>query len=85
MEFEKLLKAKQQELINKSKNHTLLNLTPLQRSALTKLRQNNNFIIKPTDKNLGPAVMDASTYVKQVLQIDKKLFTTIKRQGAPPL
>jgi hypothetical protein len=66
--FEKLLKAKQQELEIKNQNSTLLNLTPLQKSALIKLRQNNSIIIKPTDKNLGPAIMDTETYTKQILQ-----------------
>jgi hypothetical protein len=66
--FEKLLKAKQQELEIKNQNSALLNLTPLQKSALIKLRQNNSIIIKPTDKNLGPAIMDAETYTKQILQ-----------------
>jgi hypothetical protein len=67
-EFEKLLKAKQQELEIKNQNSTLLNLTSLQKSALIKLRKNSNIIIKPTDKNLGLAVMDAETYTKQILQ-----------------
>jgi hypothetical protein len=66
--FEKLLKAKQQEHEIKNQNSTLLNLTPLQKSALIKLRKNSSIIIKPTDKNLGPAIMDAETYTKQILQ-----------------
>jgi hypothetical protein len=32
------------------------------------LRQNKGLIIKPFDKNLGPAVMETSQYIKQVLQ-----------------
>ncbi len=52
----------------KYKNKMRLNLTPLQLSAMKKLRTNNALIIKPTDKNLGPAVMDTKTYIKQILQ-----------------
>ncbi len=66
--FEKGLKQKLQDIINKNKNKTRLNLTPLQLSAMKKLRTNNALIIKPTDKNLGPAVMDTKTYIKQILQ-----------------
>jgi hypothetical protein len=67
-EFEKLLKEKQQKLISKNSNRYLLNLTPLQKAAMKSLHSNSNIIIKPTDKNLGPAVLDADTYSKQVLQ-----------------
>jgi hypothetical protein len=67
-EFEKLLKEKQQKLISKNSNRYLLNLTPLQKAAMKSLRSNSNIVIKPTDKNLGPAVLDAETYSKQVLQ-----------------
>jgi len=67
-EFEKLLKEKQRKLISKNRNRYLLNLTPLQKAAMKSLRNNNNIVIKSTDKNLGPAVLDADTYSKQVLQ-----------------
>jgi hypothetical protein len=50
------------------KKKACLNLTPLQLSAMKKLRTNNSLIIKPADKNLGLAVMDTKTYIKQVLQ-----------------
>jgi hypothetical protein len=66
--IEKVLKLKQQEVISKIKNRSLPNLTPLQLSALRKLQSNSKIIIKPTDENLGPAVLDTETYVKQVLQ-----------------
>jgi hypothetical protein len=66
--FEKALKLKQQEVMSKNKNRPLPNLTPLQLSALRKLQSNSKIIIKPTDKNLGPAVLDTETYVNQVLQ-----------------
>jgi hypothetical protein len=36
--------------------------------ALCSLQQNKNLIIKPTDKNLAPALMDLETYIKQALQ-----------------
>jgi mRNA-degrading endonuclease RelE of RelBE toxin-antitoxin system len=67
-EFEKILKKKQQELINKLNNTNLNNLTPQQRAALKHLRTNHEIIIKPTNKNLGPAIMDTKTYIHQVLK-----------------
>jgi hypothetical protein len=66
-EFEKALKSCQQKIINKNRHQRHSNLTPLQSEALKKLRNNRNITIKPTDKNLGPAVMDTSTYIRQVL------------------
>jgi len=35
---------------------------------LDHLKQNHNILIKPTDKNLGPAIMDTEDYIHQVLQ-----------------
>jgi hypothetical protein len=35
---------------------------------LRKLWSNSKIIIKPTDKNLGPAVLDTEAYMKQILQ-----------------
>jgi hypothetical protein len=35
---------------------------------MRQLKANNAIIIKPTDKNLGPAVMDTSEYMQQVLK-----------------
>jgi hypothetical protein len=66
--FEKFLRRKHTTLENINKKRNLLNLTPLQKSALQQLKNNDNIIIKHTDKNLGPAVMDANDYVQQILQ-----------------
>jgi hypothetical protein len=46
----------------------LSNLTPIQHNALRKLKDDKELIIKPTDKNLGPALMDRDTYIRQVLR-----------------
>ena len=56
--FEKSLKKEIELLQKKYKNKNISNLTPLQFKALKQLKQNTNLIIKPTDKNLGPAIMD---------------------------
>jgi len=53
----------------------------MQLKTLKLLKDNKNLIIKPTDKNLGPAVMDTSTYVRKIL-IDH-LLTTDYRQLSP--
>jgi len=65
--FEKELKKKQKIVENKYKKLNTSNLTPLQTHTLRQLRDNKAITIKPTDKNLGPAVMDTSEYVNQVL------------------
>jgi hypothetical protein len=36
--------------------------------TLRALKENKNLTIKPTDKNLGPAIMDTDRYIRQVLQ-----------------
>jgi hypothetical protein len=56
----------------------LNNLTTQQKNAFRQLSHNQEIIIKPTDKNLGPAVMDIKTYVSQVLQ--EHLLTDTYRQ-----
>jgi hypothetical protein len=66
--FEKLLKDKRQKIIECSQKINLNNLTPTQQKILKNLKNNKNVIIKPTDKNLGPAAMDTEAYVEQVLQ-----------------
>jgi hypothetical protein len=66
--FEKSIKTKHRKLVEKHSNTNYSNLTPIQSEALRSLRSNNRLIIKPTDKNLGPALMDLETYVRQVLQ-----------------
>jgi hypothetical protein len=63
-QFEKAVKTKQQKLTAKNaKIHSSI-LTPIQIKALLALHNNKNLIIKPTDKNLGPALMDLDSYVK---------------------
>jgi hypothetical protein len=46
----------------------LSNLTSLQAKTLKELKDNNSIIIKPTDKNLGPAILNREDYIKQILQ-----------------
>jgi len=54
------------------------NLTTPQLQALSQLKNNKNLIVKPTDKNLGPAILDTLSYVKQVLR--EHLLTTDYKQ-----
>jgi hypothetical protein len=48
-----------------SKKNCSSNLLPLQRTTLSHLRQNHNLVIFPSDKNLGPAIIDRQTYIKR--------------------
>jgi hypothetical protein len=66
--FEKILKEQHKALLSKNKKRSLLNLTPLQKSVLQQLRRNDKIVIKSTDKNLGPAVMDKNDYIQHVLK-----------------
>jgi hypothetical protein len=67
-DFEKLLKTSHIRSTQKHFKVNLSNLTTLQARTLKILRQNKQLIIKPTDKNLGPALLDLDAYIKQVLQ-----------------
>jgi hypothetical protein len=66
-EFEKLLKKSHKTLVEKATRTNSSNLTPLQAHALKSLKNNKNIVIKPTDKNLGPAVIDLKQYLHQIL------------------
>lgn len=43
------------------------NLSPSQRRCLSQLRQRNDLVIFPTDKNLGPSVTNRTPYIEQAL------------------
>jgi hypothetical protein len=55
-------------IIGLLKKEIYRNLSTPQMATLWSLKNNENFIIKPSDKNLGPAIMDTSAYIKQVLK-----------------
>jgi hypothetical protein len=44
------------------------NLTKCQEKLLTSLRKAKHFIITPTDKNLGPAILERSQYMARCFQ-----------------
>jgi hypothetical protein len=67
-QFENEIKYNQQKKINKNIKTYSTNLVTIQWRALPTLWKNKNLIIKPTDKNLGPALMDLESYIKQVLR-----------------
>jgi predicted ATP-dependent protease len=59
----------------------MTNLDPLQKTILKQLQENKNIIIKPRDQNLGLAVQDRETYIKQILQ--EHLTTKTYQQLSP--
>lgn len=67
-QFEKQLKARQNQLIAKHTNSNLRNLTMQQSLTLWGLKENNSLTVKPTDKNLGPVILDTNAYIRQILQ-----------------
>jgi len=68
-----------QHLINNNKQHRRSNIPPTTRQALRQLRKDDRFIVVPSDKNLGPAIMERSTYIKRCLQDHLLDSTTYKR------
>jgi hypothetical protein len=67
-EFDKSLKVLHSQLPSKHKYKKRTNLTPFQVKTLKELKTNKGITIKPTDKNLGWALLDTSQYVSQVLK-----------------
>jgi len=65
VQFEKQIKEASYK--NHYQTHSYTSLTPLQTTTLHTLKSSKDFIIMPTDKNLGPAIMNYNDYVKQVL------------------
>jgi len=64
--FEKT--SKEAIRLNNLQPYAFSNLTPNQKITLNKFKQSEEFIILPTDKNLGPAIMNRDLYIKQVLR-----------------
>jgi hypothetical protein len=52
---------------NKNSKYNSTNLTPSQHHTLQQLKTNKELIIMPTDKNLGPAIMNHDEYIQLCL------------------
>jgi hypothetical protein len=63
--FEK--KLREATRINNLQSYTYTSLTPTHKLTRNELKHSTEFIILPTDKNLGPAIMNRYAYIKQVL------------------
>ena len=62
----------------KNRYRNLSNLTPIQARVLQQLKNNSRIVIKPSDKNLGPTVLDTTSYIHQVFE--EHLLTSDYRQ-----
>ena len=61
------------------------NLSRIQENAMKKLRDNEEFIIVNTDKNLGPAVMLRRNYIESILNehlLDKQTYRRVTAEEA---
>jgi hypothetical protein len=54
-------------LVNNNVTHRRHNLPPQSRHLLRFFRKTHDFIILPTDKNLGPAILERATYIRRSL------------------
>lgn len=64
LRFQKIITNMRQNL----PTYRRFNLKPFQRRPLSQLKRNNSILIYPSDKNLGPYVIDCHTYIKQCLE-----------------
>jgi len=74
--FEKIIKTAIQT--NADKRRKFFNLTSSQLHTLTFLKKSKDFIIQPSDKNLGPTIMNYRNYIECILQ--EHLLTTNYQQ-----
>ena len=61
------------------------NLTKLQRRLLTTLRNSDEFIVLPADKNLGPCILERRIYTKRVLSdhlSDQETYSQLNKEEA---
>jgi hypothetical protein len=77
--FEKRLREASQ--INSLQTHYFTSLTPSQKQTLNEFKHSKEFIVNPTDKNLGPVVMNRDEYISQVLK--EHLLTPTYQQLDP--
>jgi hypothetical protein len=76
--FEKLLKEALHH--NSKRKHFFRGLTPQQLKTLKELKNSQDFIILPMDKNLRPAILNRKDYITQVLS---EHFLTNSYQNLP--
>ena len=60
----------------------LSNLTDFQQCTLRNLQESEDFIVFPADKNLGPVILERSTYTKRVLHDHLGDGTTYRQLSA---
>lgn len=63
----------------KKRRPVLTNLTPYQTKLLEGLRVSDDYIVLPTDKNLGPAIIERSAYTKRAFDDHLNDETTYSR------
>jgi len=68
-------------LTNTRKHQKFFNLTESQRTTLKELKNSTDIIILPSDKNLGPAILDYKSYITQILI--EHLLTSSYQQLSP--
>jgi len=56
------------QLYKKCVRLKFFNLTSTQLHTLKELKDSKDFIIQPSDKNLGPTILNYKNYVKQILE-----------------
>ena len=61
------------------------NLTKRQQELLQLLQNHNDFIIAPSDKNLGPCILERDVYIKRALQdhlSNEKVYRKLHKEEA---
>jgi hypothetical protein len=69
--------SKLQSKFTQRRVHT--NLTPHQQYLLAELRDSDDFVVIPTDKNLGPAIIERTEYTKRAFDDHLNDETTYRR------
>ena len=80
----KFFLAKLRDAFFTNRNRTSVNLDPIQRHTLNILEKSTTHVVLPTDKNLGPAVIQRDTYVQAVLSLlqDRRTYQRLSPEDA---
>ncbi|KAM4038358.1 uncharacterized protein ACNLHF_016669 [Anomaloglossus baeobatrachus] len=73
------------KMIHPRKHATISNVAEDDRDAITNLEQNNNIVIKPSDKGGNIVLLDRETYVQMCAQLlrDQRAYERLKENPTP--
>ena len=80
--FETMLSSAREQILNNTRPSS--NLSSIQQNLMKTMKDNPDFIIVNTDKNLGPAIIEREVYIKNILteHLNTKTYKSITANEA---